>query len=289
MIRVSVPATSANCGVGFDTMGLALDWRAEFTFEKAPVLTITGCPEAYAGEDNLVWQAYLRGCKAADCYPDPLHIHINTDVPYARGLGSSATCIVAGLAAAFEIHGRQAQRPELLALATEMEGHPDNVAPAIFGDLVTSVMTEDQAVVCKTDMSLWHCLALVPDNEVSTKEARKVLPAEISLSDAARQAGRCALFVQGLERGDQQLVTAACQDRLHEPYRGRLIPRYETLKKACMANDVPLWISGSGSTMLAISRDRQQLASMKDWVRDRYGIEGRLVQPDREGVRVSHE
>ncbi|WP_294731708.1 homoserine kinase [uncultured Faecalibaculum sp.] len=289
MIRISVPATSANCGAGFDTMGLALDWRGEFSFEKADRLVITGCPEAYAGEDNLVWRAYQKGCRAAGFEPDPLHIHIETDIPFARGLGSSATCIVAGLAAAWEIHGQPASRQEVMALAAEMEGHPDNVAPAVFGDLCTTVMTEDQAVMCASDMSLWHCLALVPDLEVSTAEARKVLPGDIPLKTAARQAGMAALFVQGLERGDQQLVCAACQDRLHEPYRQQLIPAYSRLKEVCMANAVPLWISGSGSTMLAISRDREQLESMRDWVSRHFGLEGRLVDPDGKGLVICHE
>ncbi len=92
MIRISVPATSANCSVGFDTMGLALDWRGMFLFEQADSLRITGCPEAYAGEDNLIWKAYLTGCEAGGFSPDPLHIHIESDIPFARGLGSSATC-----------------------------------------------------------------------------------------------------------------------------------------------------------------------------------------------------
>lgn len=270
-------------------MGMALDWRGSFTFEKSDCLNITGCPEAYAGEDNLIWQAYKKGCEAGGFYPDPLHIHIETDIPFARGLGSSATCIVAGLAAAWEIHDQPASRQEILALAAQMEGHPDNVAPAIFGNLCTTVMSADQAVMCATDLGLWHCLALVPDNEVSTAQARKVLPETVSLQDAARQAGRAALFVQGLERGDQQLVCAACQDLLHEPYRQRLIAQYPCLKEVCTANSVPLWISGSGSTMLAISRDKSQLESMKDWVKEHFGLNGRLTDPDREGLIISHE
>ncbi len=270
MIRISVPATSANCSVGFDTMGLALDWRGMFLFEQADSLRITGCPEAYAGEDNLIWRAYLTGCEAGGFSLDPLHIHIESDIPFARGLGSSATCIVAGLAAAWEVHGQPAPRHEILALAAGMEGHPDNVAPAIFGNLCTTVMDRDQAVMCATDMSLWHALAIVPENEVSTAEARKVLPATVSLKEAALQAGRAALFVQGLERGD-------------------LIPQYSRLKDACEANVVPLWISGSGSTMLAISRDRSQLESMQAWVRKEMGLDSRLTNPDREGLQIFHE
>ena len=289
MIRISVPATSANCSVGFDTMGLALDWRGMFLFEQADSLRITGCPEAYAGEDNLIWRAYLTGCEAGGFSPDPLHIHIESDIPFARGLGSSATCIVAGLAAAWEVHGQPAPRHEIMALAAGMEGHPDNVAPAIFGNLCTTVMDRDQAVMCATDMSLWHALAIVPENEVSTAEARKVLPATVSLKEAALQAGRAALFVQGLERGDQQLVCAVCQDVLHEPWRKALIPQYSRLKDACEANVVPLWISGSGSTMLAISRDRSQLESMQAWIRKEMDLDSRLTNPDREGLQVFHE
>lgn len=116
-----------------------------------------------------------------------------------------------------------------------------------------------------------------------------MLPATVSLKEAALQAGRAALFVQGLERGDQQLVCAVCQDVLHEPWRKALIPQYSRLKDACEANVVPLWISGSGSTMLAVSRDRSQLESMQAWVRKEMGLDSRLTNPDREGLQIFHE
>lgn len=289
MIRVSVPATSANCCVGYDSMGLALEWRARFTFAPADHLEITGCPEAYATEDNLVYQAFEKGCAYLNEETPGVHIHIDSDIPFARGLGSSATCIVGGLAAAFVWHHKELNPYEVLALATEMEGHPDNVAPAIFGSLCTSVVDDESMIVCKTAMDPWHALAVIPNFEVLTAQARKCIPETISHHAAALQAARAVLFVQGLERGDQQLVCASCKDVLHEPYRAHLIPEYEHLSRTAASNLVPFWISGSGSTMLAISRDKNQLEQMAAWVKDKYGFETRLLEPASEGMKADHE
>lgn len=289
MIRVSVPATSANCCVGYDSMGMALEWRAQFTFEAAPALCVTGCPEAYQNRDNLVIRAFEKGCAYLGKEMPPVHLHVESDIPFARGLGSSATCIVGGLAAAFAWHDKELNPYEILALATEMEGHPDNVAPAIFGSLCTSVVDEESMVVCKTSLEPWHALAVIPDYEVLTAKARQCIPDTISHHAAALQAGRAVLFVQGLERGDQQLVCASCKDVLHEPYRAHLIPEYKHLSATAASNQVPLWISGSGSTMLAISRDKEQLKQMAAWVKDKYGFEVRLVEPASEGMKVTHE
>lgn len=289
MIRVSVPATSANCCVGYDTMGMALEWRAHFTFEKAEKMVVTGCPEKYATEDNLVLQALRKGCAYLDKECPAVHLHIDSDIPFARGLGSSATCIVAGLAAAFSLFEKEIDPYELLALATEMEGHPDNVAPAIFGSLCTSVVDDESMVVAKTPLKPWHALAIIPNYEVLTAQARKRIPAEISHHEAAMQAGRAVLFVQGLERGDTQLVCAACRDVLHEPYRADLIPEFRHIKMTAESNLVPFWISGSGSCMLAISRDAHQLEQMAEWVREKYGFATRLVDPAENGADVHHD
>ena len=132
MIRVNVPATSANLGVGFDCMGLALDWLGTFTFRfDGPQFQVSGCPEAYRNKDNLVYHAFVRTLEALGVAVPVVQIHIDTPIPVARGLGSSASCIVAGVLAAAAYSQKQFTLQELLRLATLLEHHPDNVAPAL--------------------------------------------------------------------------------------------------------------------------------------------------------------
>ena len=136
MLRISVPATSANIGPGFDVFGLAIEMKNEFLFSHADSFE----------EDNLVYQAYKRTYERLGLEPEPIKVEINAEVPMARGLGSSSTCVVAGVAAAlYRIRG-EINKDFLLDIATDIEGHPDNVAPAIYGNLVVSVM--DESKVC---------------------------------------------------------------------------------------------------------------------------------------------
>ena len=142
MIIVHVPATSANCCVGFDSLGMALDWWATFRFEPSDVLKITGCPKEYADKNNLVVQAFQKTCQHLHQEMPNFHLDIDSDIPFSRGLGSSSTCVVAGILACdawFEAH---MNKMEILKIATEIEGHPDNVAPCIFGQAVTSFMDQ---------------------------------------------------------------------------------------------------------------------------------------------------
>ena len=153
MMRVSVPATSANLGVGFDCLGLALDLRAEFTVEAADELVVTGCEERFRGRDNLVWTTYLDTCATLGASPEPLAIDIQSPVPLSGGLGSSSTCVVAGVAAALARAGRGWDVPLALDLATKAEGHPDNVAPAVLGGLVSSFVRAADTVSTRMDVA----------------------------------------------------------------------------------------------------------------------------------------
>jgi homoserine kinase len=137
-IEISVPATSANLGVGFDVMGLALDLTAEFTVRPASELHIHGCLEEFAGENNLVWTSYLKATQMLNATPRPLEIGIHSPLPLSGGVGSSSTCVVAGIAAALALGGHSLDRQFVTSLATRLEGHPDNVAPAVMGGLVSS-------------------------------------------------------------------------------------------------------------------------------------------------------
>jgi homoserine kinase len=203
-----------------------------------------------------------------------MHIHISCDVPLARGLGSSSCCVVAGLAAANAWFGSPLSKEELFEEAVKLEGHPDNAAPAIFGGLCICIPQ-----LFRFSVKGWHVAALIPNTQVSTNEARKLLPASLSLHEAALQAGRNALVVQGLLSGDLPMLQTASEDMLHEPYRSRLIPEYEAAK-AFYQDKAVLWISGSGSTMLVLSKDEIEKFP---------GVETRFLSFDDEGVKVDDE
>ena len=148
MIKITVPATSANLGIGYDTLGMAVSLYSHFTFERADKLTITGCPEEFQNENNLVYVSFVDALAAWGEPAFPVAIDIQTDVPVARGLGSSSTCVVAGIMAAAALTGHTVDRAELVRIATEVEGHPDNVAPAILGGAVCSFTPTDSLPQC---------------------------------------------------------------------------------------------------------------------------------------------
>ena len=253
---VRVPATSANVGVGFDCLGIALDLTATFLMTPAERLEVDGCEERFRGEDNLVWQSYLEACRELGVEARPLHVTILSPIPLSGGLGSSSACVIAGVAGAMALAGDGFDRARALELACAIEGHPDNVAPALLGGLVSSFVDEG-GLTTSTRMDVaagLRFVAIAPPYEVRTADARRVLPETVSRETAVWQMGRCVAVVRALETGDAGLLAAACHDRLHEPYRARLIPDYDALRAAALeAGACAFMISGSGSTMLAVA------------------------------------
>ena len=258
MIRISVPATSANLGIGYDTLGMAVSLYSHFTFERADELTITGCPEEFRNANNLVYVSLVDALAEWGEEPFGVSIDIQTEVPVARGLGSSSTCVVAGIMAAAALTGHTVTREELVAMATRVEGHPDNVAPAILGAAVCSFTPDGRLPRClRYDVSdRLRFVTVVPPYEVHTSEARKVVPQEVPLSTAVWQMGRVAGLTRGLETGDASLIADANDDRLQEPYRRALIPDYDAIRETCLEGGAKtMWISGSGSTLMAVTDD----------------------------------
>ena len=253
-VRVRVPATSANVGVGYDCLGLALDLMAEFCFEPADELSIDGCPERFRGEDNLAWTSYLEACRRLYQRPLPLHLHIDSPIPLSGGLGSSSTCVAAGVVAAQLLHTGGLDPQAALDVACELEGHPDNVAPALLGGLVSSFVDGRSTRSLRFDVAEGlRFVAIAPPYEVRTADARRVMPQSVPTEVAVWQIGHCVAAVHALATGDAELLSSACQDRLHEPYRSALIPDYEPLRRTALAAGAAAFtISGSGSTMLAI-------------------------------------
>lgn len=289
-VTITVPATSANLGIGYDCLGMAVSLYANFTFDRADELTITGCPEKYRTADNLVYRSFVSALERWGEEPFPVSIDIDTVIPVSRGLGSSSTCTVAGIMGAAALTGRIVGRAEAVSIATEMEGHPDNVAPAIMGSLVCSFTPEGALPNCIRYDVNQHLkfITIVPPYEVKTEEARKIVPTEVPLSTAVWQMGRISGLTRGLETGDVELIGAACEDKLQEPYRRTLIPDYEAVRDICLKGGAcTMWISGSGSTMMAVTADGLVAESLRARLAALYpDFEVHVLECDTKGVRI---
>jgi homoserine kinase len=236
-------------------MGLALDLEARFFVMPSDELSVSGCADEFCGPDNLVWHAYTRTCEMLDANARPVAIHIASPLPLSGGLGASSTCVVAGVVAALLLSGRTFDRSLALNIATSIEGHPDNVAPALFGGLTSSFVEAGitHAAVMPVGENL-RFVCMAPPYVVKTEQARRLLPLEITRADAVWQMGRCVAMADALERGDAELISHACHDKLHEPHRMRLIPDYDQLRtRSLAAGACAFVISGSGSSMIAIA------------------------------------
>ena len=294
MIRVKVPATSANIGPGFDSLGIALDIYNTYNVEEiSSGLVIEGCEEIYANEHNLTYMAMLKCFEKTGYRPKGIKIVIESDVPVSRGLGSSATCIVGGLVAANELSGRKLTQDELLDIGTEMEGHPDNVAPALLGGMVVSVY-EEKVYYSKINIKEGlKFLALIPDFKLSTKKSRSILPKVIPHSDAVFNVGRVALMVSALHNGEFDLLKIAGEDKLHQHYRGTLIDGYtEILKAGKDLGAKGVFLSGAGPTILVAIDDKDEdikknLRILLDQLKDNWDI--RELKIDCDGVRIRKE
>lgn len=256
-ITVRVPATTANIGPGFDSMGCALALYNYITCEVLPAdkLVITGCPEPYQNEENLAVQGYRAVLSRLGLPNEGLSLNIRAEIPVCRGLGSSAALIAGGAAAANLLHGSPLPPAELLEVTNEIEGHPDNLAPAIYGGLTASLVEDGKPRTVKLPLSpTLRWVAAIPDFELSTHLARAVLPKEVAFVDAVYNASHVAVLVGALGRGDRELIAMALRDRLHQPYRESLIPEYGKVKAAAeQCGAIAFCISGAGPTLLALT------------------------------------
>ena len=266
---VRVPGTSANCGAGFDCLGLAttiynyLDLTLLRRGKVVVESTGEGSENIPRGRRNLTWIAIRRLLKEVGREDDfkGAVIRMRNNVPISRGLGSSSTAIVAGLVATNEILGSPLNRSQLLKIATELEGHPDNVAPALFGGFTVSVMEggEVQTFSFLPRIKL-KLIVAVPDFELSTRLARKVLPRNVSMKDAIFNISRASMLVAALVEGREDLLPIALDDALHQPYRKKLVPGMsEVFEAAKSAGAFGAVISGAGSCLIAFTTARTQL------------------------------
>ena len=277
-VKVKVPATSANLGPGFDVAGLAVTLYNTFTFELLDDgLEITGCPEQFCNAENMTYQAFVEGAKTCGLLFKGLRIECSGDVPYTRGLGSSSTCIVAGIVGAYAFVDRYDERQEILELATKIEGHPDNVAPAIFGGLTVSVMSDGVTTLNIPVKHDYRFVAMIPPFTLSTEKSRSVLPQVLSRSDAIANVSHLALMVASLINGYDDGLKLGFKDRLHQPYRGPLIEGFDEIM-TILENDervLGAYLSGAGPTIMAVIdatdtkgvvRIKEELGDLlKDW------------------------
>lgn len=259
---IRVPATSANLGPGFDSFGIAWQIYNEISFELSEKTSISGCEERFCNEENLALRAFRAACERKQVPAPAVSIRFGrTEIPVSRGLGSSASLIAAGVTAANALCSLHMSDAELLAAATALEGHPDNVSPALFGGFTASLLDSSGALTAQFPLSeKLHFAVLVPPFELSTEKARGVLPPSYSRADAVFNISHAALMLSALASGDAALLSRAMCDRIHEPYRRALIPGFDAAErcaKECGAAAV--CISGAGSTMLCIS-DRAEFA-----------------------------
>ena len=285
-VSVKVPATTANFGSGFDCLGMALPIYNTITIEETVLpgtgieinvisesesddeLAIEHIPK---DENNIIYKAVEMLYNSIGQTPSELKINIKSQIPIAKGLGSSASIIVGGLLAANELLNKPADEAALLSIATEVEGHPDNVTPAIVGGLALTSMEDDGSIIYRKLPwpEEWHLTLCVPDYELATDISRSVLPEEVPLSDATFNSRRTAMFIQALHSKDAGLMKLALQDKLHQPYRTKLVPGLQDIIDSLKheENVIGCVLSGAGPAILIISQ-KNNLDKIKSIVSD---------------------
>ncbi len=258
MISVCVPATSANLGPGYDAVGLALSLGMKIGLDRArrPEIEVSG-----TGEDLVPrgpeHPAYRAARFVAEVVGEPdAHFRLvqENDIPPTRGLGGSAAALVGGAVAANELFGGQIAAPDLLNIVCELDGHPDNAAPALLGGLVIGTLTPTGISAVRLEPKDLAAAVAVPDFAVSTTAARRALPENVPHRDAVFNVGRSGLLLGALATGEYDLLRVAMQDRLHQPYRAHLVPGLESVIDAALAHGAHgACLSGSGPTVLAFT------------------------------------
>ena len=308
MVKVSVPATSANLGPGFDTLGVALELRNTIEMEETGILDVVIDVPGHGDllerpENNMVYLAALKVFERLNYRPHGLHIREEVAIPVARGMGSSAAAIVGGLVAGNAMAEQMTGRPglstdELLRMAVAIEGHPDNVTPAMVGGFTVSCMDEGLGplhVRFDPPRGLTAVVVMpeVPITGKKTEKSRGVLPTEVTLKDAVYNLNRTALLVAALAQGRVDLLAVATQDRLHQPYRASLVPGLRAVFEAALdAGAKGVALSGAGPSVIAfVDREAEPVARAMEGAFQWAGSDARslVVGLAREGARVLGE
>ena len=298
---VRAPASTANFGSAFDAVGMALDLWLELSVQPANAnrFEIRGEGEneiSGPANANLIFRAaYIGAANLGHTLP-PLHVSAANEIPLARGLGSSAAACAAGLLIANTVAGREREMDGMMADATRIEGHPDNVAPALIGGACLAVMSEDGGPVARqldfpADLD---CIAFIPDEQVPTSAARAALPRHVPLGDASFNVARTALLIHTFTTHHWADLALATEDRLHQPYRAELVPGLAPLTQAAkQAGAYTAFLSGAGPTIMAMSppRNSEAVADAMAESGRMLNIPGRslVLSPSEQGAHVVSE
>jgi homoserine kinase len=292
---VTVPASTANLGAGFDCLALALSLRNTVEFyETRQGLEIDvegeGADRVPVDTTNLTLRAAEKVFERVGRRPGGLRVHAINSIPLGSGMGSSAAAIVGGVAAANALVDGRLSRDELLRIAHEVEGHPDNVAAALFGGLALVSAVEGELLVKSLPLPPTKVVIILPEIKLSTAEARAALPGQVPLKDAVFNIGRALFTVQALTQGDYELMRFAIADRLHQPYRKKLVTGYDAVvMDARKAGAVAVALSGAGPSLVAFSPDKHwEIARAMQAAFEASGVASRtfVLPVDRQGVQV---
>jgi homoserine kinase len=262
VISVRVPATSANLGPGYDAVGLALSLSMRIGLDRAPHPEIeirgTGADLISRGPEHPAYRAARFVAELVGESDVHFRLVQENSIPPTRGLGGSAAALVGGAVAANDLFGGQIAAPDLLNIVCELDGHPDNAAPALLGGLVIGTLTPFGVSAVRLEPKYLKVVVAVPDFAVSTTAARRALPDSVPHRDATFNVGRSGLLLGALATGEYHLLRVAMQDRLHQPYRSHLIPGLEDVIEAALANGAyGACLSGSGPTVLAFAPEEK--------------------------------
>ena len=308
-VNVKVPASSANLGPGFDCLGMALPIYNIVTIEETVIpgtgieINIMSDDESIdekvfadipKDENNLVYKAIEMLYNSIGQVPSELKINIQTAIPIARGLGSSSSVVVGGLLAANKLLGNPADETALLAIATEVEGHPDNIAPAILGGVVLSAQEDDASLsYCKLKWpEEWDITVCIPDFQLSTDISRSILPKDVPMSDAVFNAKHLGMLIQAINTKDIKLMKNAMKDKLHQPYREKLVPGMREIFDAFKHEDGILGcvLSGAGPSILIVSYkyNLDQIKSKVEEIWERQNIKSdiRTLKVEEQGAII---
>lgn len=272
MVKVLTPATSANIGPGFDCLGIAYNLYNEFEVELSDKLIIEGCDLKYQNENNLFYIGFNSVKERLNRY-EKCKVIIHSNIPVSRGLGSSASLIVAGVLSANNLFGNKLFLEELFEIATKIEGHPDNIAPCMFGGFTCAYQNEKPEYIHLNVSNSLRYTLIIPDYELSTSQSRSVLPKNYNRQDVVFNISRNVLLIKAFESGDEKLIKEALQDKIHQPYRKELIKDYDRIEKICLDNKaISMVLSGAGPTMLAISKIDNLSSKIKQSLPENYLI-----------------
>ncbi|HEX5944083.1 MAG TPA: homoserine kinase [Anaerolineales bacterium] len=293
-ITIRIPATSANLGPGFDSLGLALDlWNETIitlAIEYSVQVNGEGRERLSPGENNLIIRTAQQFAEHVGKRLPPFHLDCVNQIPLSSGLGSSAAAKLTGLLGANALLGKPLSKDEILNLAAEMEGHPDNVAPALLGGLVVSTVEDGKVLAHKVNLEAnsdypIHITVVIPDFHLSTQQARLALPDHVTMKDAVHNLSRAVLVTEAFRTGDLDLLSKAMTDTLHQPYRLQLIPGgREAMDAAKESGAAAAVLSGAGPSVIAFSSQRDPaIGEAMTRAFEQTGITARAVQ-----LKISH-